>query len=206
MDKADSKWVRMWDERFRAEGHAYGVQPSHYLTEKAGIIRPGMTALAAADGGGRNAVWLAEQGLDVTLVDLSEEGLARARELAASRGVSLRFIHADLLAWDWPADAYDLVVAVYFHLPPAARRRVHERMAQSLKQDGHLLLEGFHTKQIQYASGGPRDPAMLFDESILRDDFQSLLTVELRVEEVLLAESRLHSGPAMLIRMHARNA
>lgn len=206
MDKADSSSVSMWDERFRVEGYAYGVEPSLYLKSKAGILLPGMNALAAADGGGRNAVWMAEQGLDVTLVDLSAEGLWRARELAAARGLTLRFIHADLLSWAWPTNAYDLVATVYFHLPPTARRRVHERMSRALKRGGHLLLEGFHTKQMHYNSGGPRDPAMLFDESILRDDFQSLLIIELRVEEVWLAESRLHSGPAMLIRMHAQSA
>lgn len=206
MMRADPTWVRMWDERFREEGFAYGIQPSRYLEENRVLLKPGMIALAAADGGGRNAVWLAEQGLDVTLVDLSAEGLARARELAESRKTTIHAIHADLLEWAWPREAYDLIVAIYFHLPPAARQRVHSQMTIALKTAGYLILEGFHVNQIQYRSGGPRDPALLFDEAILRDDFRSLAIEELRVERVELNESRLHSGLAALIRMRARKS
>ena len=201
---SDPTWVLMWDQRFRDEGHAYGVAPSMYLREKSHLLRPGQTALTVADGGGRNAVWLAEQGLAVTVVDLSGEGIARARELAAIRGVSLCAIHADVLAWECPIEAFDLVVAIYFHLPPDARRCAHQKMATALKPGGHLIIEGFHVDQLHFRSGGPRDASMLFDEALLREDFDALEIVEVRTERVTLNESRLHSGDAMLVRLHAR--
>jgi SAM-dependent methyltransferase len=201
---SDPNWIRMWDERFRREGHAYGVEPSSYLVEKASLFQRGQLALAAADGGGRNAVWIAERGLEVTLVDISQEGIARALELASSRGVRLRAQCADLLDWDVPDGAFDLVAAVYLHLTPDARRRVHARLFASLKPGGHLLIEGFHKRQIAYSSGGPRDPAMLFDEATLIGDFPGAEIVETRTEEVVLSEGRLHNGPAVLIRLHAR--
>lgn len=196
--------AQMWDERFRDEGHAYGTAPSRYLLEHQSRFLRGQRALVPADGGGRNGVWLAEQGLDVTSVDFSAEGLARGRELAAARGVRVHFIHADLLEWDWPATAYDWIVAVYFHLPPEPRTRVHAAMLRALKPGGHLLLEGFHTGQLAYASGGPRDEAMLFNEERLRADFAGADLLDLRTERVTLDESRLHRGPAMLVRMLAR--
>jgi 2-polyprenyl-3-methyl-5-hydroxy-6-metoxy-1,4-benzoquinol methylase len=194
----------MWDERFRLEGHAYGVKPSMYLVEKENIIRRGQRALAAADGGGRNAVWLAERGLEVTVVDLSAEGIARALELAHSRGVRLQVYCADLLQWNAGSAVFDLVVAVYFHLPPAHRRDVHARLYESLKPGGHLLVEGFHKKQIAHSSGGPCEPDMLYDESILVGDFPGAEIIEARTDEVVLSEGRLHRGPAVLIRFHAR--
>lgn len=201
-----SNGAQMWDQRFREEGHAYGTEPSRYLREKQGLLRRGQRALVPADGGGRNGVWLAEQGLDVTSVDFSAEGLARARELAAARGVHVHFVHADLLEWDWPASAYDWVVAIYFHLPPEPRKRVHAAMLRALRPGGHLLLEAFHTAQLNYTSGGPRDAALLFDEAQLRADFAEADIVEYREERVWLDESRLHRGPGMLVRMLARRA
>lgn len=195
--------ARMWDERFRDEGHAYGTEPSLFLKEKRGLLRRGQRALVPADGGGRNGVWLAQQGLAVHAVDFSTEGLARGRELAAARGVHVHFEQADLVAWDWPVAAYDWVVAVYFHLPPDPRRRMHAAMLRALKPGGHVLLEGFHTDQLAFHSGGPRDEAMLFSEERLRDEFAGADILELRTERVNLEESRLHRGPAMLVRMVA---
>lgn len=194
----------MWDERFRLEGFAYGKAPSPYLVEKAPFLRPGMKALAAADGGGRNAVWLAQRGLDVTIIDFSAEGLRRATELAETRGVKIRTICADLVTYAWEPAVYDWVVAIYLHLPPAQRAIVHRRFAEILRPGGYLLIEGFHLDQLRYSSGGPRDPAMLFTETVLKDDFNDLEVLELYRLETELRESRLHWGPAVLTRLFAR--
>lgn len=202
---ADSGWAQMWDERYREEGFAYGTEPSRYLMEQGIYLEAGKRALAVADGGGRNAVWLAERGLDVTVVDLSAEGLARAQELANQSGVQIKTMHADFLAWSG-RDPFDVVVSVYLHLPPDARCAAHKRMVDTLAPGGILILEGFHKEQIHYASGGPRNVDMLFDETMLLTDFASLIIEEIRVEQVELQESRLHWGPAMLIRMRARKA
>lgn len=199
-----SNGAQMWDERFRDEGHAYGTEPSLYLKEHLPLLRRGQRALVPADGGGRNGVWLAEQGLDVTSVDFSIEGLARGRELATRRGVRVQFVHADLLAWDWPEAAYDWVVSVYFHIPADARPRIHAAMLRALKPGGHLLIEAFHRDQMAYQSGGPRDVSMLLDEAELRADCASAEFCELRKELVHLDESRLHRGPGVLVRMLAR--
>jgi SAM-dependent methyltransferase len=196
--------ARMWDERFRDEGHAYGTAPSLYLVEKRALLKPGQRALAPADGGGRNGVWLAQQGLAVHAVDLSSEGLARARELAIARGVSIQLEQADLLEWAWPVAAYDWVVSVYCHLPADARPRVHRAMLGALKPGGYLLLEAFHTDQLAYHSGGPRDEGMLMTEERLRSDFEGAEIVEFRKALVQLDESRLHRGPGMLVRFLAR--
>lgn len=194
----------MWDERFRPGPAAYGTAPSLFLQEQAHRLRAGQRALVPADGGGRNGVWLAEQGLDVLSVDFSVEGLARARELAARRGVALRTEQADLLAWTWPRDHFDVVASIYFHLPSAVRPRVHEAMRAALKPGGLVILEAFHVDQMDYPSGGPRDPDLLFTEERLRADFAAAEILELRREKVDLDESPLHRGPGVLMRMLAR--
>lgn len=197
---------KMWDERFRPGEAAYGTEPSHFLREQAHLLRAGQRALVPADGGGRNGVWLARQGLEVWSVDFSAEGLARARELAAERGVTLHTEQADLLAWEWPCARFDVVAPIYFHLPALERPRVHAAMLAALRPGGHVILESFHVDQMGYSSGGPRDPDMLLTEERLRADFAGAEILVLRKDLVQLDESRLHRGPGVLMRMLARKA
>jgi SAM-dependent methyltransferase len=195
---------QQWDERFAPGAEAYGREPSRYLEEKRHLLRPGQLALVPADGGGRNGVWLARQGLRVRSVDFSPAGLARAREFASSSGVPLETELADLLAWTWPRDTYDLVAAIYFHLPSAHRPRIHRAMLDALRPGGHVLIEAFHVDQLAYASGGPRDADLLMTEERLRSDFEAGDILECRQDRVVLDESRLHRGPAALMRLLVR--
>lgn len=194
----------MWDERFRTEEEAYGSSPSLFLREQAHLFRPGQRALVPADGGGRNGVWLARQGLDVLSVDFSAEGLARAHQLAARSGVGIRAELADLVSWEWPRGTFDLVAAIYFHLPSSVRPRIHAAMLDALKPGGHVVIEAFHVDQLAYASGGPRDPDLLLTEERLRAEFAAAEILVLRRDVVELDESRLHRGPGVLMRMLAR--
>ncbi|MBW7908189.1 MAG: class I SAM-dependent methyltransferase [Kiritimatiellae bacterium] len=192
--------AEMWNDRFRVEGFAYGVEASLYLRGKADLLRAGQRALVVADGGGRNGVWLAERGLEVLSVDFSQEGLARAAELAVARGVSLELVCADLTRWVWPVGVFDWVVSVYCHFGPEDRVRVHRAMVDALRPGGHILVEAFHKDQIAYQSGGPRDVALLYDEASLCADFADAEVVECGRVGVTLDESRLHRGPGVLIR------
>lgn len=194
----------MWDERYRADGHAYGTAPSIYLQEKRGLFKPGQRAALPADGSGRNGVWLAEQGMDVVSIDFSHEAQVRARQLAAERGVRVAFEQADVTEWTWPAASFDWVVSIYCHHDAAERAQVHAKMLNALKPGGYFLLEGFHEDQMKYQSGGPRDVTKLFSEEKLRADFAGAEIIELRKELVNLDESRLHRGPGMLVRLLAR--
>ena len=81
-----------WNQRFAGESYLFGKAPNAFLASQKHRLRPGMTALAIADGEGRNGVWLAEQGLQVTGFDFAPNGMAKARQLARERGV-----HVDLL-------------------------------------------------------------------------------------------------------------
>jgi 2-polyprenyl-3-methyl-5-hydroxy-6-metoxy-1,4-benzoquinol methylase len=194
----------MWNERFKGGARPYGVEPSHYLREKVHVIPAGGRVLVPGDGGGRNGVWLARQGFDVTILDYSSEGLEAARRWADEAGVTLAMEQADVTAWPWPSARFDAVVSVYLHLEPGDRARIHRAMLAALKPGGHLILEGFHRDQMAYTSGGPRDPALLFSEEEIRRDWAGAVSVELRREKFHLDESDLHRGPAVLLRGMAR--
>ena len=146
----------MWDEKFAGDDYFYGTAPNAFLQSNAGLLRTGMSALSLAEGEGRNAVWLAAQGLDVTAVDASAVGLAKAARLAEERGVGLRTLVADLATWDIPAGAYDIVVAIFIQFaPPPVRDRLFAGMVNALKPGGLLLLQGYRTEQPRYGTGGP---------------------------------------------------
>ena len=102
-----------WDERYSAPGYLFGKEPAAFLANRADHLTPGLKGLAVADGEGRNSVFMAEKGVAVTAIDASEVALEKARGLAAERGVEIDFRAVDVLHWDWPEAAYDLVVGVF---------------------------------------------------------------------------------------------
>ena len=103
-----------WSDRYRAVGEdfLFGTAPNRFLASQAALLARGRRALSIADGEGRNAVWLAGQGLQVTATELSPVALDKAAKLAAAVRVAVDFIHADALNWDYPEAGFDLVVGV----------------------------------------------------------------------------------------------
>lgn len=195
-----------WDSRFAEKGFAYGTEPNEFLVSQKRYLKPGLKALAVADGEGRNGVWLASQGLEVLSVDQSAVGLAKARELAAQRGVSIRTEQADLTTWKWPENEFDVVAAIYIHFPPTVRLRMHAAMYGALKPGGILILEAFTPKQLEYKTGGPQDPAMLYTMEMLRKDF--VAGERLLLEETItgLNEGPYHRGQAAAVRLVLRKS
>jgi SAM-dependent methyltransferase len=193
-----------WDERYRGAGFAYGEAPNAFLASLSGSFPPGGRALVPGDGEGRNGVFLATLGLEVETLDLSAEGVRKARLLAASRGVKLDARQADALAWEWPERAYDLVALLYLHLPAPQRRVLHARVLAALKPGGRAVLEAFTpaqlVKQKAGARGGPRDAALLYSADDLRADFAGSEIELLHEAEVDLHEGALHVGASAVVR------
>ncbi|MDR9435887.1 MAG: class I SAM-dependent methyltransferase [Thiohalophilus sp.] len=192
-----------WETRYAEAGFAYGTEPNAFLVSRQARFQPGQTVLLIGEGEGRNGVWLARQGLQVTAVDQSETGLAKAREMAREAGVSLQTICADLTQWQWPVDEYDFVVSIFVHFKPGDRRSIHRACLAALKPGGTILLEGFTPEQIDYPSGGPPFPEMLFSEAMLREDFAGAKIELLESLETRLAEGKYHQGSAAVLRLIA---
>ncbi len=163
--------MNFWDQQFAGEAFKYGTAPNAFLTTQAHRLVPNSEVLVPGDGEGRNGVWLAQQGHQVTAVDNSQVGLNKAQALAQERGVSITTVHADLAEWAPEPNSADAVVLVYLHLPPVLRVQVHAQLAQALRPGGLLVLEAFHPQQLQHNSGGPKDKAMLYTPALLCEDF-----------------------------------
>jgi len=193
--------MSFWDQRFAEPGYKYGTAPNAFLQQHAQRLAPGSRVLLPGDGEGRNGVWLAQQGHQVTSADLSAVGLQKASALAAERGVALTTLQVDLADWCPEPDSFDAIVLIFTHLPEPMRAGAHRRLAQGLRSGGLLLQEAFHTDQLQHTSGGPKDHAMLYTPAMLEDDFAGLLQPELSwAGEVTLSEGPGHQGLACVTR------
>lgn len=195
-----------WDLRYAGSEFHFGERPNEYLRSQAWRLSRGQRGLAVGDGEGRNGVWLAEQGLEVTALDWSETGMAKARGLAERRGVAMRTLVADVAAWDWPEAQFDLVAWVFVHLPPADRLAAARGVLRSLAPGGLLVLECFSPAQEGRQSGGPRDRALLWDRAAVEAAFGALEVLELLEGTVLLDEGPRHQGHAEVVRAVLRRA
>ena len=203
-DQADPS--AFWDAKFEGQDYKYGTRPNAFLVDKSWRLKPGARILVPGDGEGRNGVWLAEQGHSVVTVDASPRGIQKATKLALDRGVRLNASCADLRDWAWPTGVFDVVVATFLHLTPDHRPGIHRSMLQAVVPGGLVILEAFTPDQLQYRSGGPKAPAMLYSADLLRDDFATADILELEETETELAEGPYHAGRAAVVRLVARSA
>jgi len=194
-----------WNARYATDDYIFGTAPNVFLASQAALIRPGMRALAVADGEGRNGVWLAEQGASVHAIDVSPLALEKANKLAAERGVALETEQADLLDWTWPEAAYDLVAAIFIQFaPPPERDRIIDGIRRTLRPGGVLILQGYTPKQLEFGTGGPPSAANMYTPELLRQWFGDWEILHLAEHESLISEGSHHHGMSALIDLVAR--
>lgn len=197
--------AKVWNERFSVPEFVFGTEPNAWLARQAALLKPGLRALAVADGEGRNSVWLARQGLRVEAFDISSVGVDKARALARDAGVEVSYRVCDCETWDWEAGGYDVIAAIFIQFAdPAQRGRLFARMREALRPGGLLILQGYTPKQLEYKTGGPGVLENLYTEELLRKEFGSLQIVELEVYEAILNEGARHAGTSALVGMVAR--
>lgn len=190
----------MWDERFAEPGYAYGTKPNDFLAAHAAQIPPGRV-LCLAEGQGRNAVWLAQQGYEVTAVDLSAVGSAKAQQLAAERGVSITTIQADLADYVIEPHGWDGIVSIFCHLPVPIRSRLYGQVAAGLRAGGVFLLEAYAPKQLQFGTGGPAAVELLVPLAVARAELAGLEWQIAQEVEREIYEGRLHTGQSAVVQL-----
>ncbi len=193
----------MWDERYSEPGFAYGTEPNDFLRERAAQLQPGRT-LSLAEGEGRNAVFLAGLGHEVTAVDASAVGLDKARQLAAERGLDIDTRVADLAAFEIEAGGWDNIVSIFCHLPPEVRRRLHRAVVAGLRPGGMLLLEAYTPAQIALGTGGPPVAELTMTLGALREELAGLNFLHAAEREREVIEGRYHTGRAAVVQVLAR--
>jgi SAM-dependent methyltransferase len=126
--------------------------PNPHLVTYASQLRPG-TALEYGSGEGADAIWLAQQGWQVTAIDISPVALEGAACRAKEANLDITWRQAD--AFEWTAGpTYDLVSAQFMHLPRPAMVRLHRELAASVAPGGTLLLVGHHPEDHRHSPEG----------------------------------------------------
>jgi SAM-dependent methyltransferase len=202
---SESDAARFWDERFENKEYIFGVKPNEFLKSQRSLFGREAKVLAVADGEARNGVWLAECGCDVTSLDISSVAQRKAKSLARARQVTLDFVLADALLWNYPLDTYDCVVCIFIQFSdPSERKALFSNIERTLKKGGRLVLQGYGLDQLSYQSGGPGKRENLYSVPLLQDllrDWQMELIEEY---ESVLDEGPKHQGMASLISVVAR--
>ena len=151
-----------WDARYAASpGLVWTGEPNRFVVQELAHLPPGR-ALDLAAGEGRNAVWLAARGWQVTAVDFSRVAVERGRRLARERGVHVDWHVADLREWTPPRASFDLALIAYLHLPATDLAGILQRASQALAPHGTLLVVGHDRTNLTDGVGGPQDPARLY--------------------------------------------
>lgn len=193
----------MWDQRYDSETYAYGTEPNDFLVAMASRL-PAGRILCLGEGEGRNAVWLARQGYDVTAVDASGVGLRKAQRLADSHQVTIATIHADLAEYDFEPEHWDGIVSIFCHLPPALRADVHRRCVGGLCCGGVMLLEAYTPEQLALRTGGPPTTDLMMDMETLRAELTGLEFLHLQACEREIHEGEFHNGLGAVVQLVAR--
>lgn len=196
--------MSLWNERYREPGFAYGDAPNDFLVDCLPRLKPRGRVLCLGEGEGRNAVFLAQRGFDVTGVDNADVGLEKARALAEERGTRIQTVVADLATFDFGDGQWDAIVSIWCHLPPEIRARAHQESARGLAAGGHFVLEAYTPAQLAYDSGGPRTIEMLYSAELLRADLAGLDVLVANELEREIHEGRLHHGRSAVVQFVAQ--
>ena len=165
----------MWDQRYEGAELAWSAEPNLFLPSLVEGLEPGR-ALDIACGEGRNAIWLARQGWEVTAVDFSPVGIEKAWQL--SDGVDVEWVVADVTLYE-PTTTFDLVVVFYLHVLPEDLAAVLQMATEALAPGGTLFAVGHAVRNLTDGHGGPQYPEILWDEATIAPMVGQLDVIEL---------------------------
>ncbi|MFC3419383.1 class I SAM-dependent methyltransferase [Salinicoccus hispanicus] len=190
-----------WDEKFDVEEYIYGTEPNAWI--KSIFNKKGnMKVALLAEGEGRNAVYMAKLGHDVTAYDLSQVGIDKTGKLAQSEGVAVKTNLQDITESDaLPKSEYDISINVFGHVLPEGKREMVRNLAECVKPGGYIVLELYSKRQIEFQTGGPKDIHMMFDAADLRRELEKYHVEVIELKEVIVrrSEGPMHQGKSAVI-------
>ncbi len=193
-----------WDQRYASSEYVYGTEPNDFFKEQIGKFLPG-NLLLPAEGEGRNAVYAARLGWQVTAFDQSREAKKKAEKLCLKNKVQIDYTTASLYEIDYKPASFDCMALIYAHFPSDKRKTYHQKLDTLLSKDAILILEGFSKKHLQLNAGnkktsGPKDVAMLFSKEEIKKDFPNYEILLLEEKIVTLNEGAFHTNKSAIIR------
>ena len=175
-----------WDDRYAATELVWSSGPNQFVEQALTDLPPGR-ALDLACGEGRNARWLAERGWQVTAMDFSavaiEKGRRLGEQLPDDRAGRIDWQVGDALETPLPAEL-DLVVIAYLQVTASERSTVMRRAFAALAPGGTVFVIGHDTTNLTEGTGGPPDPAVLYNAADVLGDLADEPLEVIRAERV----------------------
>ena len=173
-----------WNARYAASDLVWGAEPNRFVAAELGDLAAAGRALDLACGEGRNSIWLATRGWRVTGVDYSDVAIERARKLSGERGVAVDWVCDDVTRYGPDAGDFRLAIVLYLQIPAEERRRALAHAAQALEPGGTLFCVGHARRNLAEGTGGPQDPAVLWEPDEVAAELEALGLVVARAEHV----------------------
>ena len=194
-----------WNSRYQDEAYAYGSEPNEFFKESIDELKLSGKILLPAEGEGRNAVYAAIKGLEVYAFDISEEGKNKAEKFANFKNVNINYEVGKLYDLQLINEKYDVAALIYAHFSPDILSAYHKKIAELIKPNGILILEGFSKNHLEMQKinpnvGGPKKVEMLFSKDQIKEDFSNFEVLKLEEIEVELKEGKFHNGIGKVIR------
>ena len=200
--------LKLWRNRYCNPEYAYGKEPNLFFAEWLSQLSPN-TILMPADGEGRNGVFAATIGWDVTSFDISKEGRTKAMELADEHKVRLDYYVGSLEEMEFEINSFSAIGLIYAHFPSDKISEYHQKLTNYLKPGGMIFLEAFGKKHLEFNTldpkvGGPKDIDMLFSIEQIKADFENYDIALLEEKVIELNEGIYHKGMGSVIRFVGR--
>ncbi|WP_299511622.1 class I SAM-dependent methyltransferase [uncultured Rummeliibacillus sp.] len=193
--------TNLWNERFNTTEYIYGEEPNAFIKEYTFQLENLKKVAAFAEGEGRNAIFLAKSGHDVTTFDYVESGLNKTVQLAEKNNVKVKTVQVDLLEGSVPNEQFDAAIMVFGHFRKEDQRNVFEKILKSVKPGGKIMMELYSEKQLDYRTGGPKKLEMLYKPQDILDWCENYKIVHFFVGEQSRQEGTLHTGLAHVIQL-----
>lgn len=200
---------KFWNDRYKNKEFAYGKNPNVFFKETLSELNLSGTILLPAEGEGRNAVYASKYGLDVTAFDISEEGKIKAMELARSERVKIEYKVGELNQLNLKKNSFDSLALIYAHFPENQKEQLHKELAELVKPNGYLILEGFSVNNLELREknpkiGGPGKREMLFSKKEMKETFKNFEIIKLEETLIELNEGNFPKGLASVIRFSGK--
>ena len=189
-----------WDERYSIDEYLFGTEPAKALLRNEEHLVSGGTTLVIADGEGRNSVYLAKKGFQVTATDNSIVANRKAKSLAVIENVQVDYRLEDFFDINWSEKNYDNVIGICFQfVPHHLIDNVLMDLRSATKKGGTLLIHGYTPTQLKYGTGGPKDKSLMYTKNTFTNLFHESEIFKLEEYEAIINEGVGHSGLSAMI-------
>ena len=169
----------------------WSAEPNQWVEAELADLAPA-DAIDLAAGEGRNAVWLAQRGWNVTAVDFSPVALEKTHQRAEANHVAVRTQQADLREWSPAPASVDLALIVYRQLPRHQEASMLGAAARAVRPAGTWFFVAHDLSNLHHGYGGPQDPAVLPDVDLV---VNALPGLDIQRAEVVIRLVDTDDGP-----------